>query len=389
MRRIEVQLKGFEFRRVYRIVTFNNLAAEWQNNLYFLVLVEDVHNLTLLTKMNSSGLSDLFIVTSNREVYSTSILPIILLEDGEISEHDVVAVSPHKNEVQVLFRSSDLHHTVFLTNRCNSNCLMCSQPPTPQDDSWLITEAIEVAKHIKLSPALIGFTGGEPLLLGKQLRELFNTYRMYHPNIEIDLLTNGRLLSDRDLAVKILKGLEIKVNWMVPLYGHADFLHDFVVQAPGAFEQTLNGLLNLQEFGQPIQLRIVLIEPVLEILPKLCDFISRNLPFVREVALMGCEPIGFALANRDICEVNIQDWSPVLEEAALILLNSRIEPVLMNIPLCSISSTLRKYAHKSISDWKQTYAEECKSCIVKTDCSGLFSWYEKGWKPSAISRVTE
>ncbi|MEW8333806.1 MAG: hypothetical protein AB2692_22940, partial [Candidatus Thiodiazotropha sp.] len=88
---------------------------------------------------------------------------------------------------------------------------------------------------------------------------------------------------------------------MVSLYGHADFLHDFVVQANGAFNETLNGLLNLKARGQSIQLRIVLIRPVLNLLPALCDFIGNNLPFVTEVALMGCEPTGFALANAELC----------------------------------------------------------------------------------------
>jgi len=99
----------------------------------------------------------------------------------------------------------------------------------------------------------------------------------------------------------------------VPLYGHADFLHDFVVQAPCAYEQTIAGVLNLQACQQPVQLRIVLIQPVLlEILPELCTFIGRNQPFFREVVLMVCEPIGFALANRELCEVDLVDWHSTL-----------------------------------------------------------------------------
>ncbi|MFX7518151.1 His-Xaa-Ser system radical SAM maturase HxsC, partial [Acinetobacter baumannii] len=65
-----------------------------------------------------------------------------------------------------------------------------------------------------------------------------------------------------------------------------------------AFEETLEGFYVLQNYEQPIQLRIVLVKPVLENLLNLCNYIRSNLPFINEVAFIGCEPIGFALANR-------------------------------------------------------------------------------------------
>jgi His-Xaa-Ser system radical SAM maturase HxsC len=179
------------------------------------------------------------------------------------------------------------------------------------------------------------------------------------------------------------------VTWLVPLYGHADFLHDFVVQSYGAFDQTIAGLLALREQEQPVQLRVVLIEPVLAALPELCRFIGRNLPFVREVALMACEPIGFALANRERCEVDLLDWSETLERSARELQRHRVPFLFMNTPLCSIPSSLWPYAHKSISDWKNVYADECVRCTVKAACSGLFAWHETGWKPTKIRAVVE
>lgn len=311
----------------------------------------------------------------------------MLYPENSLEAGDVVAVSDERRYVHVLFRESDVHHTVFLTNRCNSNCLMCSQPPTPQDDSWLVNEAKAIATHMRISPSLLGFTGGEPLLLGSKLREVFNCFLEHHPDIEFDLLTNGRLLANKKLAKELLKGLPNKVTWMVPLYGHADFLHDFVVQSPGAFEQTLEALLILQSYQQPVQLRIVLIEPVLKFLPDLCEFIGKNLPFVKEVSIMGCEPIGFALANKELCQVDLGDWLQELEEGVSWLRRSLLTPVIMNIPLCALPRGLWPYAHQSISDWKRVFADECKTCSVKDDCSGLFSWYDKGWTPATIKAL--
>jgi His-Xaa-Ser system radical SAM maturase HxsC len=203
----------------------------------------------------------------------------------------------------------------------------------------------------------------------------------------MDLLTNGRLLADSTLAHDLLHDMQHPIAWLVPLYGHADFLHDFVVQAPGAFDQTIEGLLTLHSYGQPIQLRIVLIEPVLRILPELCDFICRNLPFISEVALMGCEPIGFALANRDNCEVDIHEWNKELQASVQRLVRGGLRPLLMNLPLCSIQPELWRFANQSISDWKRIFIAECDSCVVKKNCSGLFAWHDKGWRPTNIKAI--
>src|SRR5690606_30623430 len=229
-------------------------------------------------------------------------------------------------------------------------------PPTPQNDDWMVREAVEVIRHMRQSPAVLGLSGGEPLLLGERLREVLDAVAIHHPDTQVEVLTNGRLLADSGLSQALLSDLTPSVTWLVPLYGHADFLHDFVVQAHGAYEQTIEGLLNLQAHSQPVQLRIVLIRPVLENLQELCVFIGRNLPFVREVALMACEPIGFALANREMCEVDLVDWHEILLRATRELRRHSVPFLFMNTPLCTLPRELYGYAHQSISDWKNVYS---------------------------------
>ncbi|MDN3576694.1 His-Xaa-Ser system radical SAM maturase HxsC [Chitinimonas viridis] len=372
-----------------RVIPLGELSHEWTPELQYLVPVADAQDAQELRQLCTGGLHNLYPLLSE-SLWETSwqnnavVGDVTLLEAG-----DVVVSQPHRNEIQVQYRPSDDHHAIFLTNRCNSYCLMCSQPPTPQDDSWLVGEAIEILRHILPSPAVIGMTGGEPLLLGPKLREVFDITAELHPTSRIDLLTNGRLLANPDCVKQLLGQLRANVCWLVPLYGHADFLHDFVVQSHGAFHETLAGLLNLQSYEQAIQLRIVLIEPVLEILPQLCAFIGRNLPFVREVAIMGCEPIGFALANRAQCEMDLGNWHSELLAGISALDRAGIPCILMNTPLCTLPSALWRYAHRSISDWKRVYVGECEQCLVKDACGGLFAWQEKGWRPGAIVPIRE
>lgn len=363
---------GNDTRRAYQVVTLGDLGLAWQPTLNYMVKADSRKDVLKVENLQARGVNN-----------------VTWISCPEIEEGDVVMPIPGRNVVDVSYRRSDAHHALFLTNRCNSNCLMCSQPPTKHDDGWLVDEAIDIIRHMPDSPRSLGITGGEPLLLGSGLRRVIDAIEVAHPNTRIDLLTNGRRLSNSDVAQIVLEGLSAKVNWLVPLYGHAHMLHDFVVQAPGAFEETLEGLLRLQAHGQLIQLRIVLIEPVLEYLATLCGFIGRNLPFVREVALMACEPIGFALANREMCEVDLKEWESELLSASKTLRRHGVRHVFMNAPLCSLPEDLWQFAHRSISDWKQVYAPECDGCAVRSSCSGLFAWHERGWKPTKITKIEE
>ncbi len=372
MRRIKVRLQAQVEMCVHRVVTYENLASEWSPDLRFFVLVFSAENQAGTEALRQSGLAN-----------------IAWIEGKGLQEGDIVVPVRDKQEVLVLLREADAHHSLFMTNRCNSYCLMCSQPPTLGDDGWLVGEAIDAVRHLRKSPPVLGLTGGEPLLLGTGLRQVLNAIEQEHPTTHVEILTNGRLFSNRQVVSDILDGLTMPARWLVPLYGHCNFVHDFVVQTQGAFDETIGGLLTLQAHGQQIQLRIVLIEPVLRVLPELAAFIGRNLPFVREVALMGCEPIGFALANRELCEVNLHEWGETLERSARTLRRFSIPYLFMNAPLCALPQSLWSDAHRSISDWKNEYAAECDGCAVKESCSGLFSWYERGWKPAPIRPIKQ
>jgi His-Xaa-Ser system radical SAM maturase HxsC len=387
MRRVNARQIGFAHRTICNVASVHSLAADWRPNLSYLVRLENGDDVLSFHRLYAAGISQLCALVPSSELAAAVAGPVVIASHEALETNDVVAVTPGRGQVQILYRERDQHHTVFLTNRCNSNCVMCSQPPTRHDDSWLVQEAHQIAQHIVGNPACIGFTGGEPLLLGTRLAEVLRTFDAHLPRARLEVLTNGRALSDRAFAVKVLSRVPTHTSWMVPLYGHADFLHDDVVRCEGAFDETVGGLLNLQSFSQMIQLRIVLIKPVLENLEELCRFIARNLPFVREVALIGCEPTGLALANREACEVDIRSWMSTLQHAAHILHQSSLPVVLMNIPLCALPEELRSLAHRSISDWKQTYAPECAKCGVREDCCGLFAWHAHGWRPTHLQPI--
>src|SRR5690348_13435464 len=53
---------------------------------------------------------------------------------SHISTNDIVSVEP-SGTVRTLIRHNSRSNTLFATDRCNSFCLMCSQPPREVDDS--------------------------------------------------------------------------------------------------------------------------------------------------------------------------------------------------------------------------------------------------------------
>ncbi len=372
MRRVPATTSGAADPRVHLVVSLEELAGHWSPERRYFVLAQTAEDWARVVALIEAG--------------ADNVKPI---RSAALLAGDVVSVHGSGREVFVHYRATDRHHSLLLTNRCNSYCLMCSQPPTPQQDAWRVDEAIDIVHHMRESPVSLGLSGGEPLLLGPRLREVLDVIAQTHPATSVEVLTNGRLLAREDWARQVLEGLPAGVSWLVPLYGHADFLHDYVVQSPGAFEQTLSGLLSLQQHEQAIQLRVVLIEPVLRILPELCAFIARNLPFVREVALIVVEPIGFALANREQCEVDLASWGETLHQAARTLDRYGVPFLFMNAPLCGLPRDLWPHAQQSISDWKNVYAEECTRCAVKSRCAGLFAWHERGWQPTRVHAIEE
>ena len=44
----------------------------------------------------------------------------------------------------------------------------------------------------------------------------------------------------------------------IPIYSADPSIHDYVVQAEGAFDETVRGILNLKRFRQKVEIRVVL-----------------------------------------------------------------------------------------------------------------------------------
>lgn len=289
-----------------------------------------------------------------------------------LSGGDVVAISDDGQRIRVLWRHRSHQNSVLLTERCNHYCLMCSQPPKTALDDHLLAQAFELIRLLPRDVNEIGFTGGEPTIYGQDLIELLRLCRNLHPDAQVHVLSNGTRFADPEFAAAWASIDNPNMMVGIPIYGTEPARHDYVVQAEGAFNQTVRGILNLAQLGQRIELRVVLHKQTAPALVEIAEFIARNLPFVDQVALMGLEMIGLARANIPELWIDPTEYATELVEAVTILDRSRINTMIYNHQLCLIPRSVWPWTVRSISDWKNEYHPECAACSVKDDCGGFF-----------------
>jgi His-Xaa-Ser system radical SAM maturase HxsC len=299
-------------------------------------------------------------------------------EIDHIHEGDIIVMEPGSGFIRSLYRPAHKHNFLFVTERCNSNCLMCSQPPQDRDDTEELTERnLELIQLIAPPPEFLTITGGEPTLLGEKLFRLISELGRRLPNTEVHMLTNGRRFAWPDFTRAFAKVGHPRLSLGIPLYSDVANDHDYVVQAKGAFDQTIMGLQQLARWQQRIEIRVVLHAQTVSRLPELAEFIYRNLTFVEHVALMGLENIGYAPRNADLLWIDPFDYQDQLVQAVSIMRQRGMQVSIYNLQLCLLRPQLWKFARQSISDWKNVYLPECDDCQARSDCAGFFKWPAK------------
>jgi His-Xaa-Ser system radical SAM maturase HxsC len=285
---------------------------------------------------------------------------------------DIVRVNRHAGEIRVLYRRNSPHNTLFFTDQCNSRCLMCSQPPRAANDSYLVDEILQAIPLMSSHTRELCITGGEPTLLGTKFLQVIKAAKCWLPNTSLHVLSNGRLFT-LDFAREMAAIGHPDLMIGIPLYSDIGSKHDFIVQAKGAFDQTLRGIMNLERCGQRVEVRFVIHKQTFERLPQTARFIARNFPFINQVALMGLEMMGFTKTNLDALWIDPVDYQPQLCAAVTELSQSRIKVMIYNHQLCILARQIWPFARKSISDWKNIYMDECHECSVRENCGGFFA----------------
>ena len=320
------------------------------------------------------------VIVNNDSLYmdyveSSISCPVVLIDaDGYIEDGSVVKIGKNGG-LRVLFRPLSANNALFVTDACNNYCLMCPQPPKPLVNIGVVDHLLRIIDLIDPSckPSTIGITGGEPTMIKDGLVTVLKAIRLKFPDVRIELLTNGRFLCYPQYTYELAAVSGKNILVCVPLFGHVASVHDYIVQANGAFDQALDGIIECHRNGLNVEIRIVLHKLTINNLIEISEFIVRNLMFVSHVAFMGMENQGFAKKNWDLLYIDPFDYQEDLLKSVKLMEQSGIHASIYNLPYCVVPSAIRKYCRASISDFKKIYLDSCSSCVKMNECSGLFA----------------
>lgn len=288
------------------------------------------------------------------------------------AEGDVILVDTNRSVAHRWIRATSPHNTLLITERCDQLCLMCSQPPKKSHYDLFA----EIEKAILLAPIgmEIGLSGGEPTLYKRQLSQMLTRVLEARPDLRFHILSNGQHFDESDIEW-LSAPLMRNVCWGVPIYAASPDIHDEIVVKVGAFARLMESFAFLQRAGSTVELRTVTISTNVEVLPDLADFVTKHLRFAQVWALMQLENTGYA-KNRwsSLFVDHSRNFSPFGDAIDITRLRGT-QIQLYNFPLCTVPEKYREHAVRSISDWKQRFAQVCQECNAKTDCCGFFEWH--------------
>lgn len=323
-------------------------------------------------------------IISNK-IIGTNVIGVELDELGELNNNDIVTIDAD-GIINIIHEANSKHNAIFITGRCNSNCIMCPQPPVKEEADRHDLNL----KHISLLPKdtiSIGITGGEPTLIGNKLFEIIDHIKKSLPKTYINILSNGIRFENIEYARNFAQNINQNTVVDIPLYSDVDTIHNEIVGSK-TFNRTIKGIYNLAKFNVKIGIRIVVHKMNYKRLPQLAEYIYFNFPFVYQIAFMQMEPIGNALDNIEKLWIDPIDYNEELENAIKILHYRDLHVSIYNSQLCILSEKMRKFAVKSISEWKNIYVDDCEECILKPDCPGFFA-SSKDYHSRGIKSIKE
>lgn len=288
--------------------------------------------------------------------------------------YDVFVIS-NDGMAFLYYNNESVDNAIVVTNKCNSNCIMC---PTPESvrkkkEKIYVDVILQVIKHMPNDAEHITITGGEPFLIGEDIFKIFYSLKNKMKGTSFLLLTNGRAFSYKPFLEKFVETVPGNTLIGIPLHGYSAETHDPITRSNGSFLQTFHGIKNLLSYNKSIEIRIVISKLNYKFIDKIAELIIDEFVGIETVKIMGLEMTGNAHKNMNNVWITYPLAFKHSKNAINKLVNHGIDVQLYNFPLCAVSKEYHKICAKSITDYKVRYSSECDKCKFKDACGGVFA----------------
>lgn len=294
-----------------------------------------------------------------------------LMEFDALSEYSVIGFY---SNAYVYFNSGSKDNVIFVTNKCNSSCIMCPSSWKERKNSGIepIDKLIKICSQIPSDVEHLTITGGEPFMLKDDIFYLFEFLKTKFTRTYFQLLTNGRCFAISSYLSRFVQTKPNHIIVGIPIHGHTAKLHDKITQVQGSFEQTCVGIKELLQNGIMIELRIVVSKLNMNFLNDIAEFIVKEFKGILNVKFIGLEMLGDARLNADDVWIEYDKSAIYMENAIEKLIINQFDVGIFNYPLCCVDRRFWAICENSITDYKICYLEECENCRVNNICGGMF-----------------
>ncbi len=277
---------------------------------------------------------------------------------------------------------------ICLWNKCNSKCIMCTNPSDFQDrdpfEDYSFTKLkrrIIAAKIFDKDGNLIDdkiiLTGGEPTI-HPDFFKILSFIRKKFPPVIIELDTNGRRFYYPSFTKKVL-GFG-RINIYTSLHGFDSKTHDAITRTRGSFSQTIKGIENVLRYKtlglHQLELRIIITKLTYQYAEKILRFIKEKFPGVDRVVIIFMEMEGQAGKNFKIVGLTHSQFKKFIPKIAK-WIDKFKEFRFYHFPLCTIEPSLWKYTWRTLPEYEVTFVTDCKNCFYRKYCLGVHKDYLK------------
>lgn len=299
---------------------------------------------------------------------------IKISEKYEIEDNTILHIN-EKGNIYVYLSANTEEIDIFITNKCNSNCIMCPVPESIRKQNQI--NNFELNKQlIEILPEDIGYiniTGGEPTLAKNDFFKTLELVVQKFEKTDFQLLTNGRSFSVQEILDRTMEIVPKGIRIAIPIHSSDECIHDAITQVKGSFKQTDTGIKNLLFYKQNVEIRIVVSRENIDSVVETAKYIVNEYTGVLCVTFIAMEMTGNAAINKELLWIDYDEAFKKIKDAIDILAYNGIDVQLYNFPLCAVDRGYWSIAAKSISDYKIRYMPECDECKVKNICGGFFA----------------